>query len=247
MDTGRERPTGGRTRAFAAFLCATLLLPIAAAPPAGACPSSRRPPDALECLVRSKLAESSGDPKAVAWALSFASLDPRSSFAASQVAGLFETLGDDSAALSWGERALTLDSLNAEAAMLVGRLSCLAGTPSLAVKALTPPLRQTSAMPELFALRALAHELNRDYEAALADLGRTGPLLHHFGWIATGVLGMALEDGQLQVAHSAFQFAMALDPGDVRTLALGVSLAQRLGDPKLEGSLLRALRASGVR
>jgi tetratricopeptide (TPR) repeat protein len=150
----------------------------------------------------------------------------------------------DSAALSGGEQALALDSLNSEAAMLVGRLSCLAGAPGLAAKVLTPALRQSGAPPELYALRALAHELDRDYSAALADLKRTGPLLPDFEWIATGILGMALEEGRLKEARAAFELAMELSPDDATTLTLGVSLAQRLGDPKLERSLLRALRAS---
>lgn len=182
--------------------------------------------------------------RAVAWAVSVVALDPHSTYAVSRVACLYESLGEDSAALDWGEQALALDSLNSEAAMLVGRMMFLAGEPGLAAKVLTPPLRQSGAMPELYALRALSHEMDRDYMAALADLKRTGPLLPNFEWIATGILGMALEDGRLDEAYSAFELAMELRPDDARTLTLGVSLAQRLGNPVLERTLLRALRAS---
>ena len=216
---------------------------------AASAPSSAAdPPSPIECQVRSELAEAKGDGlKAIAWAVSLVTLDPHSSYALSRVASLYESFGDDSVALDWGERALAVDSMNSEAAMLVGRVSCLAGRPARAAAALTPPLRLSGAAPELYALRALAHELDRDYGAALADLKRTGSLLPDFEWIATGILGMALEDGRLGEAYSAFQLAMELRPDDTRTLALGVSLAQRLGDPALERTLLRALRASELR
>ena len=58
---------------------------------------------------------------------------------------------------------------------------------------------------------------------------------------------MALEDDRLGEAYSAFQLAMELRPDDAQTLTLGVSLAQRLGNPVLERTLLRALRASELR
>ena len=239
MDTARRQRFDGRWRTAALpFLVATAMV-------AGVSPSAADPPTPLECDVRSQLAEARGDGlKAIAWAVSFATLEPRSSYALSRVASLYECFGDDSAALAWGERALAVDSMNSEAAMLVGRVSCLNGEPARAAAALTPPLRRSGAAPELYALRALAHELDRDYAEALADLKRTGPLLPDFEWIATGILGMALEDGRLGDAYSAFQLAMELRPDDARTLTLGVSLAQRLGNPALERSLRRALRAS---
>ena len=244
MDTKREQCFDGRWRLPAAVLPVLVATAIAA----GASPSAAGPPNPLECHVRSELAETKGDGlKAIAWAVSLVTLDPHSSYALSRVASLYESFGDDSAAQDWGERALAVDSMNAEAAMLVGRVSCLAGEPGRAATALTPALRQSGAAPELYALRALAHELNRDYGAALADLKRTGSLLPDFEWIATGILGMALEDGRLGEAYSAFQLAMELRPDDARTLTLGVSLAQRLGNPALERTLLRALRASELR
>jgi len=245
MDTERTDILDGRERQLAAILLAPLLLIAGTALPMTAAASANRPSVPLECQVRSALAEARGDDlKAAAWAVSLAMLDPHSSYAASRAAGLYEGLGQDSAALAWGEQALALDSLNGEAAMLVGRARFLAGEPGLAAQALTPPLRQSGAMPELYALRALVHEVDRDYAAALADLKRTGPLLPDFDWIATGILGMALEDGRLKEAYSAFQLAMELTPDDARTLSLGISLAQRLGNPTLERALLRALRAS---
>jgi len=245
MDTERTGIIDGRGKQLAAILLAPLLLIAGAALPAGADASADRSSVPLECQIRSALAEARGDGlKATAWAVSLAMLEPHSSYAASRVAGLYESLGQDSAAQAWGEQALALDSLNADAAMLVGRMRVLAGEPGLAARVLTPPLRQSGAMPELYALRALAHEVDRDYAAALADLKRTGPLLPAFDWIATGILGMALEDGRLNEAYSAFQLAMKLKPDDARTLSLGVSLAQRLGNPSLERALLRALRAS---
>ena len=245
MNTERADVLDGRGKQLTALWLAPLLLIAGTAMPAGAAPSSNRATVPLECQVRSALAQAGGDDlKATAWAVSLATLDPRSSYAASRVAGLYESLGQDSAALSWGEQALALDSLNSEAAMLVGRMRFLAGEPGLAAQALTPALRQSGALPELYALRALAHEMDRDYTAALDDLKRTGPLLPDFEWIATGILGMALEDGRLKEAYSAFRLAMELRPDDARILTLGVSLAQRLGNPILERTLLRALRAS---
>jgi len=235
----------GRERPLTAILLAPLLLLAGTAMPAGAAASQTPPSVPLECQVRSALAEAGGDDlKAIAWAVSLASLDPHSSYAASRVAALYESLGADSAALGWGEQALALDSLNSEAAMLVGRMEFLAGQPGRAVQVLTPALEQSGAPPELYALRALAHEVDRDYGAALSDLERTGPLLPDYKWIATGILGMALEDGRLKEAYSAFQLAMELRPDDARILTLGVSLAQRLGNPTLERTLLRALRES---
>ena len=244
MSTERPGIFDGREKRFTSILLAPLLLIAGAALPAAADDSADRASVPLECQVRSALAEARGDGlKATAWAVSLAMLDPHSSYAASRVAGLYETQGQDSAALVWGEQALALDSLNSDAAMLVGRMRFLAGEPRLAARVLTPPLRQPGAMPELYAFRALAHEVDRNYAAALADLKRTGPLLPDFDWIATGILGMALEDGRLKEAHSAFQLAMELTPNDARTLSLGVSLAQRLGNPSLERALLRALHA----
>ena len=182
---------------------------------------------------------------AIAWAESVTVLDPRSSFACSRVALLCEEIGEDGRALEWGERAQALDSLNADGAMLVGRMRLRSGEASKAVQVLTPPLRQLGAMPELYALRALAHELDRNYEAALADLKRTDVLLPDFAWIATGILSLALEDGRLEEANSALRLALELKPGDARTLALGVSLAQRRGDLALEETLLRELALGG--
>jgi len=197
--------------------------------------------------VRSLLAESDGDAAgAIAWAESAATLDSGSSFALSRVASLLEASGKDSAALVQGERVLALDSLNSEAAMLVARMRFLGGQPGIAVRVLTPPLRQPGAIPELFALRALAHQCNRQYLAALEDLGRTGPLQPAFEWVATGILSMALEDGRLAEARAALDMAVRLRPNDVRTLTLGLSLAQRTRDTNLERALERALRASAL-
>ena len=173
------------------------------------------------------------------WAEELVSLDPGSSFAAGRLAQLLESAGEDTRALAWGNRALALDSLNADAAMLVGRMRLRAGEAAIAAQALTPPLRLLGARPELYALRALAHELDKNYEAALADLRRTGELLPDFGWVATGVLAMALEDGRLEEAQKALELALSLQPDDPRTLGLGVELARRMGDSVLEEKLLR--------
>jgi tetratricopeptide (TPR) repeat protein len=199
----------------------------------------------LELLARSSAAEEGGDMEAAQrWAEALANLDPASSFAACHVAQLLESAGDDAGALRWGGRALELDSLNADAAMLVGRMRLHAGEAAMAAKALSPPLRLLGARPELYALRALAHELDKNYEAALADLKRTGELLPDFGWVATGVLAMALEDGRLEEASGALTLALSVQPDDPRTLGLGVELARRLGDTALEERLLRR-RAEG--
>ena len=64
-------------------------------------------------------------------------------------------------------------------------------------------------------------------------------LLPDFAWIATGILSLALEDGRLEEAYSALQLALELKPDDSRTLALGISLARRMGTRVLEESLLR--------
>jgi tetratricopeptide (TPR) repeat protein len=230
----------------ALLFCGTLVLLAGIAPPARAYFFTLYTPAAIQCHVRSQLAEASGDRvAAIAWAESLTVLDPRSSFACSRVALLCEEIGEDVRALDWGERALALDSLNAEGAMLVGRMRLRSGEAAQAVRVLTPPLRQLGAMPELYALRALAHELNGNYEAALADLKRTDVLLPDFAWIATGILGLALEDGRLEEANSALSLALELKPGDTRTLALGVSLAQRRGDLALEEALLRELALGG--
>jgi tetratricopeptide (TPR) repeat protein len=228
------------------LLTGTLVLLAATAAPASAYFFTLYTPAAIQCHVRSQLAEASGDRvAAIAWAESVTVLDSRSSFARSRVALLCEEIGEDVRALEWGEQALGLDSLNADAAMLVGRMRLRSGESAQAVRVLTPPLRQLGAMPELYALRALAHELNRNYEAALADLKRTDVLLPDFAWIATGILGLALEDGRLEEANSALRLALELKPGDARTLALGVSLAQRRGDLALEETLLRELALGG--
>ena len=210
-------------------------------------PQSLPSPACLERHVRSLLAESNGDAEgAIAWAESASTLDPGSSFAMSRVAQLQEATGEDSAALDRAERALALDSLNSEAAMVAGRMRFLAGQPRLAVRVLTPPLRQASAMPELFALRALAHQMTRNYGAALADLERTGPLLPDFHWMAAGILAMALEDGRLDEAHAAFELAIKLRPDDPRTVTLGVSLARRTGNLAMERALRSRLQASAL-
>jgi tetratricopeptide (TPR) repeat protein len=208
--------------------------------PAGALYYSLQTPIALECHLKSELAEAAGDREgAIAWAESLAAIEPGSSFAMSRVALLHESDGEDMTALEWGERALAIDSLNADAAMLVGRMRLRSGDPALAAQVLTPPLRQLGAVPELYALRALAHQLGKNYEAALADLKRTDVLLPDFAWIATGILSLALEDGRLEEAYSALQLALELRPGDSRTLALGISLARRMGNRMLEETLLR--------
>ena len=230
----------------AIFFCGTLALLAGDATPARAYFFTLYTPAAIQCHVRSQLAEASGDRvAAIAWAESVTVLDPRSSFARSRVALLCEEIGEDVSALQWGEQALALDSLNAEAAMLVGRMRLRSGEAAQAVQVLTPPLRQLGAVPELYALRALANELNRNYEAALADLKRTDVLLPDFAWIATGILGLALEDGRLEEANQALRLALELKPGDARTLALGISLAQRRGDLALEEALLRELALGG--
>ena len=230
----------------ALLLCGTMALLAGDAAPARAYFFTLYTPAAIQCHVRSQLAEASGDRvAAIAWAESVTVLDPQSSFARSRVALLCEEIGEDVRALEWGEQALALDSLNAEGAMLVGRMRLRSGEAARAVQVLTPPLRQLGAMPELYALRALANELNRNYEAALADLKRTDVLLPDFAWIATGILGLALEDGRLEEANQALRLALELKPGDPRTLALGVSLAQRRGDLALEEALLRELALGG--
>jgi tetratricopeptide (TPR) repeat protein len=199
-------------------------------------------PAELNLLVQSELAEASNDPgTAVALAESLAAGRPWSAFAAARVAAIYEDTGEDGRALAWGERALSLDSLNVPAAMLVGRMYLRAGSSALAAQVLTPPLRQLGAPPELYALRALAHELDRNYEASLADLRRTDVLIFDFAWVATGVLGLALEEGRLDEAYQALQLALELNPGDSRALGLGVTLAKRRGDVVLEETLLRQL------
>lgn len=198
------------------------------------------PPTDLTLVVRSSLAEADGEGEnAIAWAESLATLEPNSAYAAARVATLYEATGQDVDALAWGERALACDSLNVDAAMLVGRMRLRAGESQRAVQVLTPPLRQLGAPPELYGLRALAHELSRSYEAALADLKRTDVLLPDFSWIATGILGLSLEDGRLDEAKQALQLALELRPEDTRVLTLGVSLARKIEDPILEETLLR--------
>jgi tetratricopeptide (TPR) repeat protein len=232
---------GLRRGSSSAILFAIPLIFLAAAPgPASALYYSLTTPITLECHLKSEMAEAAGDRAgAIAWAESLASLDPGSSFAMSRVALLYESGGEDMTALEWGERSLALDSLNADAAMLVGRMRLRSGEAALATQVLTPPLRQLGAMPELYALRALAHQLGKNYEAALADLRRTDVLLPDFAWIATGILSMALEDGRLEEAYPALQLALELKPEDARTLALGVLLARRMGNRVLEETLLR--------
>jgi tetratricopeptide (TPR) repeat protein len=197
-------------------------------------------PEPLDLLARSQLAEAKGDlAAATSLAASLAASDPASSFAAARVAGLCEASGDDVQALAWGERSLALDSLNASAAMLVGRMHLRSGEFGLAVQVLTPPLRMLGAPPELYALRAIAHELNRNYEAAIADLRRTDMLEDDFAWVASGVLGLALEENRLDEAYLALELALELSPGDGRVLANGIELAHRAGDRDLEETLLR--------
>lgn len=200
------------------------------------------PPTDLTLVVRSTLAEAAGEPEAaIAWAESLSRLEPWSAFAHARVAVLHEAIGQDFEALAWGEKALACDSMNVNAAMLVGRMRLRAGESQGAVQVLTPPLRQLGAPPELYGLRALAHELSRHYEAALADLKRTDILLPDFSWIATGILSLALEDGRLEEARQALQLALELRPEDARVLTLGVTLARSTGDPVLEETLLRSL------
>jgi tetratricopeptide (TPR) repeat protein len=233
---------------FARTISALILLTAAlSASPARAQELSFPPviPLKLELLSRSAAAQERGDmEQAQHWAEELVTEDPGSSFAAWRLAQLLESAGEDTGALTWGNRALALDSLNADAAMLVGRMRLRAGEAAIAAKALTPPLRLLGARPELYALRALAHELDKNYEAALADLKRTGELLPDFGWVATGVLAMALEDGRLEEASRALELALSIQPDDPRTLGLGVELARRTGDTALEERLLRR-RADG--
>ncbi len=219
----------------------SLVLLAAPAGPSSADPIARRAiPVNLELLSRSAVAQEHGDmEEARRWAEALAVSDSGSSYAAWHLAQLNESAGDDAKALAWGNRALSLDSLNADAAMLVGRMRLRAGEASIAAKALTPPLRLLGARPELYALRALAHELDRNYEAALADLKRTGELLPDFGWVATGVLAMAIEDGRLEEASEALDLALTINANDPRTLGLGIELARRTGDTTLEERLLR--------
>ncbi len=197
-------------------------------------------PRNIEYLLRSALARESGElGTAGVWAEALSAADTVSGYAASRYAQILESQGDDMGALTWGNRALLSDGLSQDGAMLVGRMRLRAGGPSMAVKALTPPLRVLGGGPELYALRALAHELARNYEASLADLKRTGELLPDFGWIATGVLGMALEDDHLPEAMDALRLALDINPDEPRALGLGIELARRLGDPGLEAKLLR--------
>ena len=222
-----------------ALLSLVLLTALAGSSSAQA-PAPRVIPLNLELLARSAVAQENGNmEEAQHWAEELTSADPGSSFAAWRLAQLLESSGDDTQALAWGNRSLLLDSLNQDAAMLVGRMRLRAGEASIAATALTPPLRLLGARPELYALRALAHELNKNYEASLADLKRTGQLLPDFAWVATGVLSMALEDGRLEEATEALNLALSLNPDDPRTLGLGVELAHRTGDLALEAKLLR--------
>jgi tetratricopeptide (TPR) repeat protein len=196
----------------------------------------------LGFVVRSALAEGAGDaPAAIAWAESLAAADPWNAYGYARAATLREAVGDDAEALAWGERALARDSVNLDAAMLVARMHLRGGESDVAAQVLTPPLRQLGAPPEAYALRALAHELSRRYDAALADLKRTDELLPDFAWIATGVLGLALEDGRLDEASQALRIAMDYRPDDPRVLRLGVTLARRQDDQLLEETLLRAI------
>lgn len=201
------------------------------------------PPEDLTFLVKSELAESDGDGlAAIAWAESLAAMESETNaFGHARVATLHEGMGQDDEALRWGELALARDSLNLDAAMLVARMRLRGGESEIAAQVLTPPLRSLGAPPEAYALRALAHELSRRYEAALADLKRTDVLLPDFAWIATGILSLALEDGRLDEAYPALQLALELKPEDPRVLMLGITLAQRLENRVLEETLLRAL------
>ncbi|MGE5179303.1 MAG: tetratricopeptide repeat protein [Bacteroidota bacterium] len=236
------------------FLMVMFLAPVIAAPDADAAPrtdpslpariESYLPTDPVlvDLLVRSELAEAEGDgPAAIAWAESLATADPRSAFGCARVATLHEAVGEDVEALAWGDKALLRDSLCLDAAMLVARMHLRGGESDIAAQALTPPLRILGAPPEAYALRALAHELSRRYDAALADLKRTDELLPDFAWIATGILGLALEDGRLEEASQALRLALELRSDDPRVLHLGVSLAERTDDPALEETLLRSL------
>jgi tetratricopeptide (TPR) repeat protein len=232
---------GHRTIGAVPTLLGALFLAVLAAPPAHA-QYRLLPPEDLTLVVRSTMAEAAGEPEvAIAWAESLARLEPTSGFAHARVATLYEAMGEDFKALQWGERALYCDSLNIDAAMLVGRMRLRAGEALGAVQVLTPPLRQLGAPPEVYGLRALAHELSRRYDAALADLKRTDVLLPDFAWIATGILSLALEDGRLDEARQALQLALELRPNEARVLTLGITLAQRTGDTVLEESLLRSL------
>lgn len=230
----------GRMRSLGMSLVVPLVLIAAMAVPAHASFHSLRVPLTIECQIRSRLAEAAGDhSNAIVWAESLAAIEPSSAYAKSRLARLYEDIGEDLTALDRGEQALALDSLNADAAMLVGRMRLRAGEP--AAQVLTPPLRQLGAVPELYALRAVAHELDRNYEAALADLKRTGALLPDFAWVAIGILSLALEDGKLEEAYDALNLALELKPGDTRTLTLGVALARRMGNSIMEESLQREL------
>ncbi len=196
----------------------------------------------LGMLTRSALAEAAGDaPAAIAWAESLAAADPWNAYGYARAARLHEAVGDDAEALSWGERALARDSVNLDAAMLVARMHLRGGESDVAAQVLTPPLRQLGAPPEAYALRALAHELSRRYDAAIADLKRTDELLPDFAWIATGILGLALEDGRLVEASQALRIALDFRPDDPRVLRLGITLARRQDDQLLEETLLRAI------
>jgi len=227
------------SRMGSALLSLVLLAALAGSSSAQA-PDSRAIPLNLELLARSAVAQQNGTmEEARHWAEELAASDSGSSFAAWRLAQMLESSGEDTQALTWGNRALFLDSLNQDAAMLVGRMRLRAGEAEIAAKALTPPLRLLGARPELYALRALAHELNKNYEASLADLKRTGELLPDFAWVATGVLSMALEDGRLAEASEALDLALSQNPDDPRTLGLGVELARRTGDRALEEKLLR--------
>jgi tetratricopeptide (TPR) repeat protein len=217
-----------------------LFLLLAAAPCRAGLYSFPSVPEPIRVLALSQLAEAGGDfALARASAESLALLEPRSSYAATRVAQLLEAEGADEAALLWGDRALALDSINVSAAMLVGRMRLRAGDFAIAVKALTPPLRALGAPPEAYALRAIAHELNRNYDAAIADLRRTDVLLPDFAWVANGVLGLALEENRLEEAYQALELALELSPGDAHVLANGIVLARRAEDRRLEEVLLR--------
>lgn len=221
---------------------ATLTPAAVAAPRTASASEIPSDPVLLDLLSRSELAEAAGDgATAIQWAESLAVADPRSAFGCARAATLHEQIGQDVEALTWGERALARDSLNLDAAMLVARMHLRGGESDIAAQALTPPLRNLGAPPEAYALRALAHELSRRYDAALGDLKRTDELLPDFAWIATGILGLALEDGRLEEASQALQLALELRSDDPRVLHLGVELARRTEDPTLEERCLRAL------
>jgi len=193
-------------------------------------------------LAHSALSEGEGDASAaIAWAESLAFADPGSAYGCARAATLYEAIGQDDEALVWGDRALARDSVNLDAAMLVARMHLRGGESDIAAQVLTPPLRQLGAPPEAYALRALAHELSRRYDAALADLRRTDELLPDFAWIATGILGLALEDGRLDEASQALRISLDLRGDDPRVLHLGITLARRLDDPTLEETLLRTI------